>query len=156
MDDLNKRIAARPAAKVTPERIKAVQACVQYTVIGVLTICVITLVNGFTVTGESACASPENYDKVIGEEIAYKQAESKIWMLEGYLLKQSLYEGGEGMLKKSDAASVLGASVGTAGNGDDNYIRQIALGAAIQICGQSAAEHVVATATEFVTFINGK
>lgn len=58
----------------------------------VLTICVLTLRNGFTVTGESACASPENYDQEIGEKIAKENAIEKIWILEGYLLKESLYQ----------------------------------------------------------------
>jgi len=58
----------------------------------VLTVCVLTLQNGFTVTGESACASPENYDQQIGEKIAKENAREKIWALEGYLLKQRLYE----------------------------------------------------------------
>jgi hypothetical protein len=57
-----------------------------------LTICVLVLENGFTVVGESACASPENFDQEIGEEIAYKNALEKIWMLEGYLLKERLHE----------------------------------------------------------------
>ena len=55
-----------------------------------LTFCILTLENGFTVTGESACASPENYDAKIGKEIAYKNAREKIWVLEGYLLKEKL------------------------------------------------------------------
>lgn len=55
-----------------------------------LTICILTLENGFTVTGESACASPENFDKIIGQKIAYENAREKIWMLEGYLLKEKL------------------------------------------------------------------
>jgi hypothetical protein len=57
-----------------------------------LTVCCMTLVNGFTVTGESACASPENFNSDIGEKIAYEQARNKVWMLEGYLLKQSLFD----------------------------------------------------------------
>lgn len=57
-----------------------------------LTFCVLVLRNGFTVTGESACASPENFDADIGRKIARDNAVSKVWMLEGYLLKQSLYE----------------------------------------------------------------
>lgn len=57
-----------------------------------LTICILTLENGFTVTGESACASPENFDKLIGQKIAYENARNKIWMLEGYLLKQKLHK----------------------------------------------------------------
>lgn len=56
-----------------------------------LTICILTLENGFTVTGESACASPENFDKLIGQKIAYDNAYAKIWQLEGYLLKETLH-----------------------------------------------------------------
>ena len=56
-----------------------------------LTICILTLENGFTVTGESACASPENFDKLIGQKLAYENALNKIWQLEGYLLKEQLY-----------------------------------------------------------------
>lgn len=57
-----------------------------------LTFCVLTLKNGFTVTGESACASPENFDQEIVRKIARENAVNKIWMLEGYLLKQKLSE----------------------------------------------------------------
>lgn len=57
-----------------------------------LTFCVLVLKNGFTVTGESACASPENFDAKIWREIARKNAVDKIWALEGYLLKQRLFE----------------------------------------------------------------
>ena len=55
-----------------------------------LTFCILTLENGFTVTGESACASPENFDAEIGKKIAYDNAREKIWQLEGYLLKEKL------------------------------------------------------------------
>ncbi|PLE21229.1 hypothetical protein B6I67_07490 [Klebsiella pneumoniae] len=57
-----------------------------------LTFCVLVLKNGFTVTGESACASQENFDAEIGRKIARENAVNKIWMLEGYLLKQKLSE----------------------------------------------------------------
>ena len=57
-----------------------------------LTFCVLVLKNGFTVTGESACASPENFDAEIGKKIAYDNARNKIWQLEGYLLKEKLYQ----------------------------------------------------------------
>lgn len=60
--------------------------------LGLLTFCVLVLKNGFTVTGESACASPENFDPKIGKKIAYENARNKIWMLEGYLLKEKLYQ----------------------------------------------------------------
>lgn len=56
-----------------------------------LTLCVLVLRNGFTVTGESACASPENFNKEIGRKVALDNAKSKIWALEGYLLKEKIY-----------------------------------------------------------------
>jgi len=52
-----------------------------------LTFCVLKLKNGFTVTGESACASPENFDAEIGQKIARENAVQKIWPLMGYELK---------------------------------------------------------------------
>lgn len=57
-----------------------------------LTFCVLVLKNGFSVTGESACASPENFDPEIGRKIALQNAKNKIWQLEGYLLKQKLFD----------------------------------------------------------------
>jgi hypothetical protein len=56
------------------------------------TICALTLKNGFTVIGHSAPASPKNFDKDIGEKVSRAHAVEKIWELEGYLLKQKLYE----------------------------------------------------------------
>lgn len=58
--------------------------------LGFLTFCVIVLKNGYTVTGESACASPENFDKEIGQKIARENAVNKIWPLMGYALKEEL------------------------------------------------------------------
>lgn len=60
--------------------------------LGLLTFCVLVLKNGFTVTGESACASPENFDAEIGRKIALENAKQKIWPLMGYALKQKLSE----------------------------------------------------------------
>ena len=57
-----------------------------------LTFCVLVLRNGFTVTGESACASPENFNAELARQIARDNAIDKIWPLEGYLLKQSLHD----------------------------------------------------------------
>lgn len=62
--------------------------------LSLLTFCVLVLRNGFTVTGESACASPENFDAEIGRKIARENARAKIWPLEGYLLKQRLHDAG--------------------------------------------------------------
>lgn len=57
-----------------------------------LTFCVFILQNGYTVTGESACASPENFDAEVGRKIARANAVSKVWPLMGYALKQQLHE----------------------------------------------------------------
>ncbi|ENZ3602462.1 Gp49 family protein [Pseudomonas aeruginosa] len=56
-----------------------------------LTFCVLVLRNGFTVTGKSACASPENFDEEIGRKIARQNAVQKVWQLEGYLLRERLH-----------------------------------------------------------------
>jgi hypothetical protein len=58
-----------------------------------LTFCVLVLRNGFTVTGESACASPENFDAEIGRRIARENAVQKIWPLMGYELRSKLSQG---------------------------------------------------------------
>lgn len=58
--------------------------------LGLLTFCVLVLRNGFTVTGESACASPENFDAEIGRKIARANAVQKIWPLMGYELRSRL------------------------------------------------------------------
>jgi hypothetical protein len=55
-----------------------------------LTFCVLVLKNGFTVTGESACASPENFDAEIGRKIARQNAVAKVWPLMGYELRSKL------------------------------------------------------------------
>lgn len=58
--------------------------------LGLLTFCVLVLRNGFTVTGDSACASPENFDAEIGRKIARQNAVAKIWPLLGYALRSKL------------------------------------------------------------------
>ncbi len=57
-----------------------------------LTICAIKMVNGFIVTGESACVDPEDFDWEIGQKFAYEKAYDKIWALEGYLASESIYQ----------------------------------------------------------------
>lgn len=101
----------KTAARVTPADIEAeivgehyfsaqngVDGCYshgspQHKALGLLTFCVLVLKNGFTVTGESACASPENYDAEIGRKIARGNAVQKIWPLLGYELRSKLAGG---------------------------------------------------------------
>jgi hypothetical protein len=96
------------APRVTPESIEALISAEYYIVTGEAlrnlgnpvnaalmthTICVLVLKNGYIVIGESACASPENFDESIGRKTARRNAVNKIWPLEGYLLRTRLHEG---------------------------------------------------------------
>jgi hypothetical protein len=56
-----------------------------------LTVCCLTLKNGFNVIGESACVSPKNFDAEIGRKIAREKARNKIWALEGYRLEEEQF-----------------------------------------------------------------
>lgn len=69
----------------TSEKINAIPEA-----LGLLTFCVLVLRNGFTVTGESACASPENFDAGIGRRIARENAVNKVWPLLGFRLRDKL------------------------------------------------------------------
>jgi len=82
------------APRLTPQSIEDVIKEEYYHIVPdtTLTICVLTLKNGFQATGESASVSLDNFDEEIGRKIARDNAKNKIWMLEGYLLKQKLYE----------------------------------------------------------------
>lgn len=84
--------AGKTAPRLTPADIDAAIVAEQYLFPEgtVLTICVLKLRNGFTVVGESAPASPENFDKEVGMSIARDKAREKIWPLEGYLLRDKL------------------------------------------------------------------
>lgn len=104
--DVENEIQAKglTAARVTPQAIEDAIAG-EYFVTGdkavgnspilpslkCLTLCVLVLKNGFTVMGESACASPENFNAELGRKIAREHAKQKIWALEGYLLRDKLF-----------------------------------------------------------------
>lgn len=87
-------LANRPAKSVTEDYIKSIISDVEFISKGTLTISVVTLKNGFQVVGKSACANPENYNKELGEKIAYDDAFRQVWGFEGYLLKETMYIGG--------------------------------------------------------------
>lgn len=84
------------APRITPAMIDASIAGEQYHVFPgtTLTVCALTLANGFQVVGESACASPANFDAEVGRKIARADARAKIWALEGYRLRSELAQGG--------------------------------------------------------------
>ena len=91
------------APRVTPADIEAniaceyafnagdvLRDCPAHESLGLLTFCVLVLKNGFTVTGESVCASPENFDADVGRKIARQNAVQKVWPLMGYELRSKL------------------------------------------------------------------
>jgi hypothetical protein len=80
------------APRITPTDIEAVIMDEDYHVFPdtTVTVCILKLANGFSVTGESACASPKNFDRKMGAKIARQNARDKIWALEGYLLRERL------------------------------------------------------------------
>lgn len=95
MDSIEKAIQAQGLTKgprITPQDIEnTIQAEAYHVFPGTtLTVCCLTLVNGFNVVGESACASPENFDTAMGQRIARDNAKQKIWALEGYALRNVL------------------------------------------------------------------
>lgn len=80
------------APRLTPALIDAQIVGAMYHVFPgtTLTVCALRLRNGFHVVGESAAASPENFNEEIGRKIAYDNARNKIWALEGYVLRNKL------------------------------------------------------------------
>lgn len=84
------------APRLTPELIdSAIAAADYYRFPGTtVTVCCLTLNNGFTVIGQSATVSAANFDADLGRKIAHADARDKVWQLEGYLLRERLAEGG--------------------------------------------------------------
>ncbi len=80
--------------KLTPDYISSLVKDTSFFILPTTTttICQLTLQNGFVVVGTSACIDKNSFSKEIGEQEAYKNALDKVWELEGYLLKQRLYE----------------------------------------------------------------
>lgn len=78
--------------KITQEDVAAAISSEEYAIFGGrLTVCVLTLRNGFLVTGESSCVSAENFNQKLGEQYAKEDAVNKVWQLEGYALRNKLF-----------------------------------------------------------------
>ncbi len=80
------------APRLNPAHIDGQIVAEQYHVFDgtVLTVCALTLKNGFQVVGKSAPASPANFDAELGKKIARDDARNQIWALEGYRLRSHL------------------------------------------------------------------
>ena len=94
------------APRVTMDEVNAQIVGETYTVLpsGRVTVCELTLKNGFTVRGESAVVFIENNVPQIGREIARKNAVDQIWPLLGYQLRE---EWTRPVLTDADAAADL-------------------------------------------------
>lgn len=81
------------APRVTPEMIEEAIQAEQFHVFEgtTVTVCCLTLRNGFTVIGHSACASPENFNAELGCRVAREHAKNQIWALEGYRLREDMF-----------------------------------------------------------------
>ena len=93
-NEVENALADSPAPRVTEDKLASVIVAETFVhrIVGTLTICVLTLANGFTVVGKSACASPENYRDDLGEHFAREDAKRQIWTLEAYLLMQRMHD----------------------------------------------------------------
>jgi hypothetical protein len=82
------------APRLTPGDIDAAIAGETYTILpsGKCMVCELTLKNGFSVRGESAVVSKENFNEELGRKISRDNARDNIWQFEGYLLQQRLHE----------------------------------------------------------------
>lgn len=91
--ELEKAIANQPFEKITKDSIESRIDNISYMMVPDTTImlCHIRMQNGYTVSGESACVDPGNFNLEIGKEIAYRNAFTKLWPLEGYLLAEKRY-----------------------------------------------------------------
>lgn len=83
-------LETKTAPRVTEASIKDKIATAEYLYHGLLTICILTMRNGFMVQGVSAPASAANYDKDVGDRYAFDNAFKQLWVLEGYLLREKL------------------------------------------------------------------
>lgn len=83
-------------SKVTASDIHAKIKKTTYSVLpdSTTTVCQLTLENGFTVIGTSACVDPKQFNVALGEKYSFERAFDEIWQLEGYLLLQKRFEAG--------------------------------------------------------------
>lgn len=96
-EELTQALADSPSPdRITPEYIDSRIAKIEFhRLTETMTVCVITLDNGFTVIGQSACADPANYNQRIGEQIAESNARANLWAPFGFLLKEAMFRRGQ-------------------------------------------------------------
>lgn len=110
------------APSVTFAEVKAAIVDESYTVLpnGRTTVCQLTLDNGFTVEGQSACVSIENFDPVKGNKYAYDRALDEVWKLLGFRLADKIVADAQ-MKPVTSIFPVVEATPDTVGNVGEPY-----------------------------------
>lgn len=80
------------APRVTLEQVNAAIVDETYTVLpdGRTTVCQLTLDNGFTVEGSSACVSKENFNAELGNKYSRERALNEVWKMLGFRLADQI------------------------------------------------------------------
>lgn len=79
--------------KITKEYIESRINNVSYhCVTDTKTLCIITLDNGFTVTGESDVAYKRDYNLEIGQKVSFEKALNKVWDFIAFMVKQYKFD----------------------------------------------------------------
>lgn len=93
-EQLKQQLDKSPSQKrITPDVLKSKVSSFEFHRLSdTMTVCNLQTVNGFNVIGKSACADPANYNKEIGEKVAFDDAFNQLWALEGYLLREKISE----------------------------------------------------------------
>lgn len=80
--------------RVTPQDVQDAIVNKTFTLLpdGRTTICQLTLYNGFTVYGSSACVSIENYNQELGERYSEEKAIDRVWEVLGAVLADRLHK----------------------------------------------------------------
>jgi hypothetical protein len=81
------------APRLSPDMVDSVIVSEEYHVFnGKHMVCCLTLKNGYTVIGESAVVSPENFREDLGRRFSREKAREKVWAAESYLLQQRVHQ----------------------------------------------------------------
>lgn len=106
-----------PGERITAGYMESRITNTTYTVVDTLTLCTIKLDNGFQVTGESACVDPANYNREVGEKLAYDNAFRKLWPFFGFLLAEKRHQNS----KPRPDTNVAGVTGGPLARGDHTH-----------------------------------
>ncbi|MFD1034145.1 Gp49 family protein [Sphingomonas hankookensis] len=123
LDDIKANIAAQYVMTGTAAIGAGVPA---HSSLGVLTICILVLQNGFTIIGKSAPASADNFDAALGEKLAYEDAVRQVWPLMGYALRQVIHDAVATILPGAGMQRYIGTKAINAkpmSRGDYNILR---------------------------------